>query len=238
MSNLLHLNRRLDCVATFRCRSQYLIQSLLAASFLVTDVCVFNCRPIMCLNLRIDLILENLLHRAAKSPLLYEVSHASLTICLSNLQLLMKSLASEGLTRAGICWLLWCILDCHGESLAKVWDGSGLVQRRGLYQARQWLLLIADSALTLMSWHSLLCLVAQQLFLKLNRQVRFSIQWSQSCHCFALFANLWIHISHVIVRRVLLEAHSRCHIILILRILVLTRVLLARIRALSFHEKW
>ena len=103
MSNLLHFNRRLDGVATFRCRCQYLIQSLLTASFLVADVCVFNCRPIMCLYLRIDLILENLLHRTAKSTLLNEVSHASLTVCLSNLQLLMKSLASVRLTWAGIC---------------------------------------------------------------------------------------------------------------------------------------
>ena len=43
----------------------------------------------MGLNLRIDLVLEDLLHGTSEGPLLDEVAHTCLAVGLSNLQLLV-----------------------------------------------------------------------------------------------------------------------------------------------------
>ena len=90
MGNLFDLDGGCDRVAALGRSSQDLVQSLLAARFLLVGVrIVVNRRHIVGLYLRIDLVLEDLLHRASEGPLLDEVAHTCLAVGLPNLQLLV-----------------------------------------------------------------------------------------------------------------------------------------------------
>ena len=90
MGNLFHLDGWRDSVAALGRCSQDLVQSLLAARFLLVDVrIVVNRRHIVGLNLRIDLVLEDLLHGTSEGALLDEVAHTCLAVGLSDLQLLV-----------------------------------------------------------------------------------------------------------------------------------------------------
>ena len=90
MGNLFHLDGWRDRVAALGRCSQDLVQSLLAARFLLVDVrIVVNRRHIVGLNLRIDLVLEDLLHGTSEGALLDEVAHTCLAVGLPNLQLLV-----------------------------------------------------------------------------------------------------------------------------------------------------
>ena len=216
MGNLFHLDGWRDRVAALGRCSQDLVQSLLAARFLLVDVrIVVNRRHIVGLNLRIDLVLEDLLHGTSEGALLDEVAHTCLAVGLPDLQLLVK-----GLPRHGLAWthtaglLLRRLLVGHWERLSEVRDRSGVSHSRGLDQAWQRLLLLEltwgarlpEPALALMPWHSLRSLIAQELLLERDGQRRLAAQRRQSRHGLALFAHLRAAIAHIVTDRVLGEA--------------------------------
>ena len=98
VSDLFNFDRGFDCVATFGCRCQDLIQSLLAPGLFITHFHAFDRLCVLGgLDLSIDLVLEDLLHGPSEGSLLDESRHVGPAVGLPDLHLLLQDLACNDL---------------------------------------------------------------------------------------------------------------------------------------------